>query len=391
MMSTLVIVSSNWINVLGGKYYGFPQWKFLERFHRFFDNVYFLSPCVKITELRENESLGIELNHKSVKIIELPFFEGTVSQLRKLYLIRILIPIYFKFIKKADIVFIFNRDLFSTLALIISKIFNKKTVLFVGDIWKESTRKKYKNNSSIFLLGLKLLTFVQKLALRFNNCNSVILATLNKFIEDEVKSFGIDYFTYFASLISEDDIFYKSIAPLNRQSFVNILYVGWLIEAKGVQDLIKAVAQCQKRISKELRLHIIGDGPYKEKLVNLVKQENVWAKFYGFIGNREKLKGVYRECDIFILPSYAEGYPKVVFEAASQGNLVIASDIVELKNICVTYKTKHIDALSSLLEKAIVDFDFYKNQIESQYKYIKNYTIEKGCENIYRIIKERWV
>ncbi len=386
--NNLVIISNNWIKKNQNEYYGFPQWKFLEGFHKFFHKVYFLSPIFKIKSYHKNGEIGIKLTNNLVKIIELPYFSGTISQIKKIYLLVVLIPIYFKNIKKADIIFIFNRDFFSTIALFISKILNKKTVLFIGDIWGKSVEEKYK--SVIFLLVVKLLTFFQKRILNLKKENSLIFITANKFIEYEVKTFGIDYYKYFASLVSEKDIYYKKLQPLIKKDIIYILYVGWLIEAKGVQDLIEAISLLQTEISSKINLHIVGDGYYRKILHNLSNEKKVEAFFYGFIGDRKKLKEIYRKCDIFVLPSYAEGYPKVVFEAASQGNLVITSDIVELDRICLKYKTKDIYALKKLLKKVINNYEVYKNQIEQQYKIIKNYTLEESCKDIYNKLKEKW-
>ena len=387
MKNTLVVISSNWIKKNKENYYGYPQWKFLERFRSFFGNTCFIAPVKAVKGQNQSEELGIKLNSK-VKIIELPYFEGTISQVKRFYLVFYLIPKYLKYIKNAQIVFVYNRDFFSTIALLVSKILNKKTVFFIGDIWHKNIKEKYKN--PLFVLAGKMLSFIQRYIISLKKGNSLLLTTLNKEIESEVRKWNVEYQRYFASLISESNIFYKKLHPLSEKSVIKILYVGWLTEGKGVQDLIKASSKLQKEIPSKVELHIVGNGYYKEYLVNLAHNKRVEAVFYGFVGNRKRLKSIYQGSDIFVLASYTEGYPKVVFEAASQGCFVITSDIVELEDLCVKYKTKDTSALTSLLKKAILDFDFYKNQIERQYIYIKNYTLEKACENIYAILNKRW-
>jgi len=47
--------------------------------------------------------------------------------------------------------------------------------------------------------------------------------------------------------------------------------------------------------------------------------------FYGYIGNRNELMNLYRESDIFIMPSFTETFGVTYIEAMSQGLPVIYS------------------------------------------------------------------
>jgi glycosyltransferase involved in cell wall biosynthesis len=123
-----------------------------------------------------------------------------------------------------------------------------------------------------------------------------------------------------------------------------ITFVGRLIYAKGVQDLINAYCMCvvDEEVVKlvgtadgkpNLRLRIIGDGPYREELENIWHGEPVrlgWIKFYG---ERRDVIDILEESDIFVNPSYSEGLPTSVMEAASVGLPIIATDVGGTKEI----------------------------------------------------------
>jgi glycosyltransferase involved in cell wall biosynthesis len=106
-----------------------------------------------------------------------------------------------------------------------------------------------------------------------------------------------------------------------------IIFVGRLIYAKGVQDLIEAFAILIKE-RKDLRLRIVGDGNYYQELI---KQRNQlpyddWNKVT-FYGERKDVIDLLEEADIFVNPSYSEGLPTSVMEAASVGLPIIATDV----------------------------------------------------------------
>lgn len=94
--------------------------------------------------------------------------------------------------------------------------------------------------------------------------------------------------------------------PQNRKL---ILFVGRLIEEKGVFEL----AQALDRLPKNVALVLVGDGPAKEKLL---QHQEIGSRIFlpGQIEN-EQVKDYLIASDVFALPSYSEGMPTVVIEA----------------------------------------------------------------------------
>lgn len=110
---------------------------------------------------------------------------------------------------------------------------------------------------------------------------------------------------------------------INEGSIINLLFVARLIERKGLQDIIPQIAlvcdECKKN-NQNLKVHVVGDGPYRPILENLVSdyklEDNVI--FHGQ-KNKSELPAYYKNADIFIFPSRKEGMPNVVLEAMSYG------------------------------------------------------------------------
>lgn len=111
-----------------------------------------------------------------------------------------------------------------------------------------------------------------------------------------------------------------------------VLYVGRLINLKGVNYLIESFAKLSKKMENAV-LVIVGEGKQKEELQLLVKELEIEDKVY-FTGNidNDLLGGYYLLSNVFVLPSittyFADACPLVVNEAMYFGRPVITSDAV---------------------------------------------------------------
>jgi len=106
------------------------------------------------------------------------------------------------------------------------------------------------------------------------------------------------------------------------------LFVGRLVEQKGVHFLIKAIA--------ETKLHavIVGGGPLLSDLHNLSTRLGVEKQvhFVGAVPSQE-LPKFYAEATVFVIPSLAEGLPLVGLEAMASGLPLIGSRISGINEI----------------------------------------------------------
>jgi len=104
----------------------------------------------------------------------------------------------------------------------------------------------------------------------------------------------------------------------------NICFIGRLIYAKGVQDLIAAFAECTKK-RNSLCMTIVGDGEYRKELEKLAV--GLPVAFLGEIQNERVLQLLLSQSYLFVNPSYSEGLPTSVMEAAVVGLPIIATDV----------------------------------------------------------------
>lgn len=88
---------------------------------------------------------------------------------------------------------------------------------------------------------------------------------------------------------------------------------------KGVDHLIEAMPAVRQTLPGA-RLRVVGAGADLPRLVALAGQRGVTdaVEFAGFVDD-EKLRAAYRDCTLFALPSFGEGFGLVFLEAMSRG------------------------------------------------------------------------
>ncbi|MBD1163509.1 glycosyltransferase [Pelagibacterales bacterium SAG-MED11] len=109
---------------------------------------------------------------------------------------------------------------------------------------------------------------------------------------------------------------------------ISLLYVGRFRQEKGYLSLISIFKKMNKRLEDyHLSLTLVGAEKkerLKDKNIRIIKQVN----------NNKKLKKIYDSHQIFILPSYTEGYPQVILESLSRKKpVIIFNEIKFLKKI----------------------------------------------------------
>lgn len=117
----------------------------------------------------------------------------------------------------------------------------------------------------------------------------------------------------------------KYITNINPKGDVyDVIFAGRLIKEKGVHLLVEAI-KIIKKIRPKVKCLIIGDGPEKNNIINLIKdlklEENI--KLSGFINEYEDLIAQIKQAKVFVLPSIREGFGMVVLEANASGIPVV--------------------------------------------------------------------
>lgn len=113
-------------------------------------------------------------------------------------------------------------------------------------------------------------------------------------------------------------------APIeNSDTVLTVMFLGWVSPTKGVGELLEAWGRLQ---SEDWNLQLVGavDDTYQQELKHAYNTEKV--TFFGEVSHEEAME-LLAKADVFVLPSYTEGFPNVVLEAMALGKPIVATSV----------------------------------------------------------------
>ncbi len=124
---------------------------------------------------------------------------------------------------------------------------------------------------------------------------------------------------------------------------LSLLFVGMIVKEKGLIELIRAVGTLTAEYPA-LQLHLVGTAPKPPMPPQWLQQEIESANLpnnitiHGFVDDNEKLGAIYSSADIFILPSWSEGFPRVLDEAMSYSLPIVVTRVGGIESILTDNK-----------------------------------------------------
>jgi glycosyltransferase involved in cell wall biosynthesis len=100
-------------------------------------------------------------------------------------------------------------------------------------------------------------------------------------------------------------------------------WAGRLVAGKGLETVLAALA----RLPAEYELAVLGDGPLRRDLESIAASHGVAqrVRWLGHIADRVRYMEELAGSDLFVFPSPAEGFPKVVLDAMAAAVPIVAS------------------------------------------------------------------
>ncbi len=175
---------------------------------------------------------------------------------------------------------------------------------------------------------------------------------------------------------------FPSTAPVTKGKEKQLLFIGRLVERKGIPYLIEAV----EILSRELpvKLNIIGYGPDEPMLRELIRQKGLGRTviMHGKV-TPQQLHDHYLNCDVFVLPAVVdakgdtEGLGVVLIEAMSYHKPVVASGVGGIVDLVIHNKTGlrtppgDSRALAAAIRSILTDPELAQRLAEGGYQHVK--------------------
>lgn len=178
----------------------------------------------------------------------------------------------------------------------------------------------------------------------------------------------------------------------NLQKENYCISVGRLSDEKDYGTTIKAFKLLKKKNIKE-KLYIIGDGDIKEKLKNMIKENNLEDQIF-LLGAKENPYIYMKYADLFIHSSRTEGFGLVIAEAMHIGIPVICSnfkvgayELVGKENNGEIFEIGDYETLALKIEGLLKDEDKKKEYIIKSKKIVKKFYVENIMKEYKKFIE----
>ena len=197
-------------------------------------------------------------------------------------------------------------------------------------------------------------------------------------------------------IIKDEPKISRKILDLNLNNSKNILCVGTMLPSKGLQDLVLAFANLYNsyKISPNLKLIFAGKTTYfTEEILKLIKSQDIPSdiiKVLGFVSDDELIY-LYQNANIYVIPSYYEGFGLTAIEAMGFDCPVIARNSSSLIEVVgdAGLLFNNIEELTSGLFKLLNDTNFRSEIINKAKIHRMKFTNKRRTAETYLVYKKK--
>lgn len=324
-MNKILIQAWNIYRLNDEFYIEYTHYIYLQEISKMYCEIYLISPVIDIDESEVGQRKKISTINASIVVKMLPGVVNYISAVKNFfYYLR-----EYNSLKKINFDLVYTR--FPSPFGWLQKYFfrSKRVVHFVGDpIDTVLVNKKMSALNKFF----KIILFLPEYFLFLMACyGNVKVFSNGHHIAYSLKKYGISAKPLISSTLLDSDYFIKD--TLNSSNVINLVYVGYLRKAKGVDVLINALNILKNNIDRKFVLTIVGTGEEENRLKKIVEENKLDVFFAGHVDDRIELNAILRNSDIFCFASLSEGSPRVVLEAMANNLPVISTPVGSLPHV----------------------------------------------------------
>lgn len=389
-MSKLLMSCDDYVYCYQGKYYARTQEKydFYQRYLRVFEQLRLVTRCVDEEQLGKSR---VALDDPRIEYVPMPFFSGPI-QYAKNYL-RISEALK-KITEGCDAAIV---RLPSTIAQRVCEKVMRSGIPYATELVYDA-KDAYEGAASA---AERLLWKVihKQMIKDCANADGVACVT-EHYLQQHYTSKKQNAFFGSYSSLALDKSFYTSERHYPSKKVFSIAHVCTQVQyngRKGYNEVIKAIQLLKKR-GVNVKVQFAGPDYHDgiRKLTELAQQLGVSDKVE-FIGgvNRKQLSDYLEQSDLYVMPTWAEGLPRVIIEAMAKGLPCITTPVSgnpELVSEHFLVEYHNVEKLADCIEELVKNKELYeatsKDNFERSLKY-ESSVLEKRRDEFYRQLKSR--
>lgn len=127
--------------------------------------------------------------------------------------------------------------------------------------------------------------------------------------------------------VVENIIDYPQKREMKKDGKLHLLFLGLIADTKGIFDLLDVLVEHKTEFEERIVLHVGGNGEvdrFNQFIADNKLQDIV--VYEGWVSGEKKVD-LLNLCDVFVLPSYAEGVPISILEAMSYDMAIVSSNV----------------------------------------------------------------
>lgn len=130
------------------------------------------------------------------------------------------------------------------------------------------------------------------------------------------------------------DIDHFYVCPYLNDNSVTFLLIARLIWDKGLEEFVEAARQIKSEFS-DVRFQLLGFLDVSNRTAVSRRQMQIWTEqgIIDYLGETNDVRSYISNADCVVLPSYREGLPRTLLEAASMGRPIIAADVTGCREV----------------------------------------------------------
>ncbi len=145
----------------------------------------------------------------------------------------------------------------------------------------------------------------------------------------------------------------------------NIMLLCRIEKEKGVGELLYAIEKLRNNGKNRFHLNIVGTGGFFSESKQIVKDLGIRdvVSFWGAVNDMDEKRKLFESADIYVLPTYHEGFPRTLYEAMIYGTPIITTMVGGIPALlkdgvnCLAIEKQSVNSIVDKLSYAMEHYD----------------------------------